>query len=419
MRPRGGPPGRAAPAGRWRASRSRPRSGAESSGAAAPEGSAYRLGERAAALLGDDGDAGADGDAGEAGAEASSGGSGPGGTGLDPPAAARGGTSRAGVLPRAAALASAREAVRRSRERRAGAGARAPAGPVPTARAVREVGTTGGPAGHAGLAQEHAPAAGAAGPLPTRERTRLALRERLPLWVQLRCGIEPKTLLALAVVLVVAIGFAVHHFWTGRPEAVRAPAAERAPAGPAAEGAGAAGRAAGTVKGSGRLTGERLVVDVGGKVRKPGIYRLPSGARVADALKAAGGVRPGTDLSGLNRARRMVDGEQIVAGAASTVASTGSGARQEPGGVGTGADPGGGEAASGGGAGGAAPGGLVSLTSATVEQLETLPGVGPVLAQHIVEYREEHGGFTSVDQLQEVNGIGDRRFADIEPKVSP
>ncbi|WP_420856239.1 ComEA family DNA-binding protein [Streptomyces abyssalis] len=61
----------------------------------------------------------------------------------------------------------------------------------------------------------------------------------------------------------------------------------------------------------------------------------------------------------------------------------------------------------------------MSLSSATVAQLETLPGVGPVLAQHIVEYREEHGGFTSVDQLQEVNGIGDRRFADIKPKVSP
>jgi competence protein ComEA len=61
----------------------------------------------------------------------------------------------------------------------------------------------------------------------------------------------------------------------------------------------------------------------------------------------------------------------------------------------------------------------VSLNSATAEQLETLPGVGPVLAQHIIEYREAHGGFTSVDQLQDVNGIGERRFADIEPKVSP
>ncbi len=146
-------------------------------------------------------------------------------------------------------------------------------------------------------------------------------------------------------------------------------------------------------------------MDVGGKVHRPGIYRLPSGARVADALKAAGGVRPGTDLSGLNRARRIVDGEQIVAGGAP---SAGSAAAPGAGGGGPGADP-----------GGAASGGLVSLSSAPAEQLETLPGVGPVLARHIVEYREEHGGFTSVGQLQEVDGIGDRRFADIEPKVTP
>lgn len=156
-------------------------------------------------------------------------------------------------------------------------------------------------------------------------------------------------------------------------------------------------------------------MDVGGKVREPGIYKLPAGARVADALKAAGGLRPGTDVSGLNRARRVVDGEQIVAGPA----PAGGGARQGAGGGGA-AEPGGGAAAAGAGAsGGAAPGAPVSLSSATVEQLETLPGVGPVLAQNIVEYREEHGGFTSVDQLQEVDGIGDRRLADIKPKASP
>src|SRR5690606_35086959 len=116
--------------------------------------------------------------------------------------------------------------------------------------------------------------------------------------------------------------------------------------------------------------------------------------------KAAGGVKPGTDLKGLNRARRLVDGEQIVAGAAPAAQ--------------------GGAAASGGGPapGGSGEGGVVSLSSATAEQLETLPGVGPVLAQHILDYRKEHGGFTSVAELKEVNGIGERRFADIEPKVS-
>ena len=166
---------------------------------------------------------------------------------------------------------------------------------------------------------------------------------------------------------------------------------------------GAAGRTArGAVQ---QAPGKRLVVDVAGKVRKPGIYRLPGGARVADALESAGGVRPGTDVSGLNRARRLVDGEQIVAGGAPAAG----GAGKAPGGAAHGADA----------TGSGASGGTVSLNSATVEQLETLPGVGPVLAQHILDFREEHGGFTSVDQLNDVNGIGARRFADIEPRVGP
>lgn len=139
-----------------------------------------------------------------------------------------------------------------------------------------------------------------------------------------------------------------------------------------------------------------------GKVRRPGIHRLPSGARVTDALEAAGGVRPGVDLDGLNRARVLVDGEQILVGAPpGTVA---------PGGAG------------GGGAGPTATGpatGPVSLSGATADQLETLPGVGPVLAQHIVDYRTQHGGFRSVDELHEVTGIGDRRFADLQPLVRP
>lgn len=347
--------------------------------------------------------------------------------GLDPPGegAARGDGTPAEphVLPRAAAVATARDAVRQGRARRAAAAptaersaAAAPAAgtssPDASARAVRA---------ERPLSEESPPAAsgrggtrpaGSSAPVPSRgARTRLALRERLPLWVQLRCGVEPKTLLALAVVLLVAAGFGVHHFWTGRPQPVRAPEAERAPASSAAQGTGTSadggedGDKAKGVAGQG-APGRRLVVDVAGKVRRPGIYRLPNGARVADALKSAGGVRPGTDVSGLNRARRLVDGEQIVAGGA----PAGGGARK---GVGGGPVPGGGVAGSG------ASEAPVSLNSATAEQLETLPGVGPVLAQHILDYRDEHGGFTSVDQLQDVNGIGERRFADIKPRVSP
>ncbi|MFJ2584332.1 MULTISPECIES: ComEA family DNA-binding protein [unclassified Streptomyces] len=141
-----------------------------------------------------------------------------------------------------------------------------------------------------------------------------------------------------------------------------------------------------------------------GKVRRPGIRQLPSGSRVADALRAAGGVRAGADLTGLNRARVLMDGEQIVVGAPSGTSTEGG-----AGGVALGSSGGGGSAAAG----------PVSLNTATVEQLDTLPGVGPVLAQHIVDYRAQHGGFRSIDELREVNGIGDRRFADLQPLVGP
>ncbi|MEU2245660.1 ComEA family DNA-binding protein [Streptomyces sp. NPDC019224] len=227
-----------------------------------------------------------------------------------------------------------------------------------------------------------------------------AVRERLPMWVQLRCGLEPKTLAALAVVLVAAAVFAGMHFWSARPQAVRAPdmvgEAVHAPgpeADPDAEDAGRPEPSPGPVPGTG--PGGQIVVDVSGKVRSPGLRRLPSGSRVDDALTAAGGARPGTDLAGLNRARVLMDGEQIVVGGPSAP------------------DPAaGGPAAAGGG-------GPVSLNTATADQLEGLPGVGPVLAQHIVEYRTQHGGFRSVDELREVNGIGDRRFADLRPLVQP
>ncbi|HZF88291.1 ComEA family DNA-binding protein [Streptomyces sp.] len=233
-----------------------------------------------------------------------------------------------------------------------------------------------------------------------RGRARLAVRERMPVWLQARVGLERRSVLALTVLLVVAAGFAVQHFWSGRTETVRAPeVVEAAPhAEAAAPHAEAAGDPAGTA-GPASTPGAEIVVDVSGKVREPGIHRLPAGARVVDALEAAGGVRPGTDLDGLNRARFLVDGEQVVVGgpAPAPVPAPGSA----------------------GGALGAAPAGPVSLNTATVEQLDTLPGVGPVLAQHIIDYRTRHGGFRSVDELREVNGIGERRFADLRDLVRP
>ncbi|MEW2166115.1 ComEA family DNA-binding protein [Streptomyces sp. NPDC007084] len=262
-----------------------------------------------------------------------------------------------------------------------------------------------------------------------RERAGLAVRERLPLWLQARCGLERRSVVALTVLLVAAALFAVQHFWAGRTQPVRAPEVVRAGVPFGGKGAEAEQEQAGAARGSGASTGAagsvgaagpagaaggRVVVDVGGKVRDPGLQRLPAGSRVEDALRAAGGVRPGTDTDGLNRARLLVDGEQIVVGASAPPEGAGAGgaAFAGAGSAGAGAGVVGGAA----GVGASAP---VSLNTATVDQLDTLPGVGPVLARHIIDYRTAHGGFRSVDELREVNGIGDRRFSDLRDLVRP
>jgi competence protein ComEA len=143
------------------------------------------------------------------------------------------------------------------------------------------------------------------------------------------------------------------------------------------------------------VAGALVVVDVAGRVRRPGIVELPAGSRVVDALRAAGGARHGVDTSTLNLARLLVDGEQIVVGldvpASSAVASPMPTA--------------------------AGPVASVNLNTATLEQLDTLPGIGPVTAQAILDWRTENGSFTSVDELLEVSGIGDATLADIEAYV--
>jgi competence protein ComEA len=216
---------------------------------------------------------------------------------------------------------------------------------------------------------------------------------------------ERRSVVALSVLLVVAVGFAVQHFWAGRTQPVRAPEVVRAAAVPYGEhvkGAAKGEAAPDAAVKPGGSAGPEIVVDVSGKVRDPGIHRLPAGSRVEDALRAAGGVRPGTKTDTLNRARFLVDGEQVVVGGTA------------PAGTAPGGSPG-----TAGTAAGAGPTAPVSLNTATPDQLDTLPGVGPVLAQHIVDYRTRNGGFRSVDELREVNGIGDRRFAELRNLVRP
>ena len=142
-----------------------------------------------------------------------------------------------------------------------------------------------------------------------------------------------------------------------------------------------------------------VVVDVTGKVRRPGIVSLPTGARVADAVAEAGGARPGADLSTINLARVLTDGEQILVGVAPV--SPGPDAAAGP----TGATPG-------------APVAPVDLNTATLQQLDTLPDIGPITAQSILDWRTQNGSFTSVDELLEVSGIGEVTLAGLRELVT-
>jgi competence protein ComEA len=142
----------------------------------------------------------------------------------------------------------------------------------------------------------------------------------------------------------------------------------------------------------------QLVVHVVGEVRRPGLYRLRDGARIADAVRRAGGARRGADLAALNLAAPLVDGVQVLV----------------PARVAEGASP-----PMTSGSSGETPAGPVSLSSATIEELDELPGVGPITAQKIVDYRAEHGPFGSVDDLDAVPGIGPTRIEQLRELVTP
>jgi competence protein ComEA len=185
-------------------------------------------------------------------------------------------------------------------------------------------------------------------------------------------------LLLAAVAAAAVVGLLVWH-GRPRPEAIPPPAVVvgSAPSGPSSSASAAS-----------------IVVAVTGKVRHPGVVTVAAGSRVIDALRAAGGPLPGADLETLNLARKLTDGELVPVG----VPGAAPGAPSD---------------------GAAAPGsaGPIDLNTATPAELDTLPGVGPVLAQRILDWRTEHGRFESVDQLGDVPGIGESRLAQLRDLV--
>lgn len=214
----------------------------------------------------------------------------------------------------------------------------------------------------------------------------------------------------ISILIAVAIGVAAWLSVRSDPEPVPAlapvsePLVTTAPSGELQaetpdQAAGAASGAGGVSAGD-ATTAEAsadVTVDVAGKVRRPGIAVLPPGSRVVDAVEAAGGARRGVDLASLNLARPLVDGEQILVGLPAPTGVAGS-------------------LGAAGGTGETGP--LVNLNTADLAALETLPGVGPVTAGAIMSWRTEHGAFSAVEELLEVDGIGDATLAEIAPHVT-
>ncbi|RIJ77110.1 ComEA family DNA-binding protein [Nakamurella silvestris] len=229
--------------------------------------------------------------------------------------------------------------------------------------------------------------------------------------------------LTLGVVAALAACAAAVGVWINRPQVVPTPPAFAATAatgpveGPTTASdpsgrpltAAAPTTAAPVPESSSVLAPTVIVVSVTGLVHRQGVVTLPQGARVADAIAAAGGVRSKADLAGVNLAQRLADGDSVVIGPAGTSTT-----RQSAPGQGTSDAPGTGSSAGDV----AGPPQLVDLNTATESELEQLPGVGPVMAGNIIAWRESHGTFTSIDQLEEVGGIGEVRLARLAPLVT-
>jgi len=183
----------------------------------------------------------------------------------------------------------------------------------------------------------------------------------------------------------------------GRPQAV-ASIGDEVAAGPLPSSTSIAGSLASSspIADSLNAAGE-VVVHVAGDVRKPGLLHLPAGSRVADAISAAGGPSNSKAENSVNLARLLVDGEQVMVGSGAQQANAG---QQQSNAQGSGTSS-----------------GKVSMNSASQQQLETLPGVGPALAQRIIEYRTANGSFRSVDELDEVSGIGPATLTRLRPLI--
>lgn len=243
-------------------------------------------------------------------------------------------------------------------------------------------------------------------PLPPGARLSGWLQDRLPVTLQGRVALGPAQVGVVALLLACGVLWAA--WTTGRsggelsaaPQPVVAPPSATRSEPPAASGTATDTTPLAVAESQAApATGPELVVDVQGTVRRPGIVVLPDGSRVVDAVKAAGGYTGRRSrLAHLNLARPLVDGEQILVGRAAPVVAVPSALAGAP-------------APSG-------PGGLVSLNTADQVTLETLPGVGPVTATAILQWREENGPFTAVDQLLEVSGIGEKTLAEIAPYVT-
>jgi competence protein ComEA len=153
------------------------------------------------------------------------------------------------------------------------------------------------------------------------------------------------------------------------------------------------------------------LVQVAGEVRRPGVYRVPRGARAHEAVELAGGLTARAEQAGVNLVARVQDGQQLIVPRRGAVPVPGGGPQAGASGGAVSGAPG------SPGAGG--PAAKVSLATATPEQLDGIDGIGPTLARRIVEYRQARGGFRSVDELRQVEGIGEKRFATLRKAVVP